>query len=92
MRRDTEPELRRSDWLIIEAQTGQRHFVGHNIDDCEGRVSSAILQFDPVTRGGVTASGRIYELVWKPGYDADAAYGWQGEANQSRPVVQERDA
>jgi hypothetical protein len=75
---DEVPELRLRDWSVYECKgAGTRHFVGYNMTECEGRVSSAIQQFDPATRRGVTESGRVYELVGQPGHDADADYVWQ---------------
>jgi len=67
-------------WRVLEVdnQQGQvqRHFVGFNVEDCEGRVSTAIQQFDPVTGQGVTKSGRTYKLIGNPGYDSDGAWVW----------------
>lgn len=50
------------------------HFVGFNEERMEGKVSSNILEFDPVTHKGRTNSGRIYELKGETGYDDDAQY------------------
>jgi hypothetical protein len=74
----SQPSLRLRDWSIIEIQNGDRHFVGYNVDDSEGRVSTAIREFDPKTRRGVTSSGRVYQLLGEPGYDPDAAHVWEG--------------
>jgi hypothetical protein len=63
-------------WRIFETDIGERHFVGFNITDGEGRVSSAIEQFDADARSGVTRSGRIYRLEGPAGRDADALYTW----------------
>jgi hypothetical protein len=71
------PEVSLRNWRIIETTEGTRHFVGRNIHDDAGRVSSEIVEFDPVSRRGRTRSGRIYELVGQSGYDPDAAYVWQ---------------
>ena len=40
-----------------------RHFVGYNLTNREGRVSSAIVAFDKDNRIGKTRSGRQYQLV-----------------------------
>lgn len=50
------------------------HFVGRNVQEQNGAVSSKIEQFDPVTMTGVTRSGRIYRLLGLPGSDLDAEY------------------
>ena len=50
------------------------HFVGRNVEECNGAVSSRIEQFDPVTMTGVTRSGRVYRLMGLPGFDPDAEY------------------
>ncbi|MFM0078787.1 hypothetical protein P0D72_07835 [Paraburkholderia sediminicola] len=63
-------------WSIREADGGQRHFVGFSIIDCDGRVSTPIRSFDPVTRTGSTESGSTYQLVGRAGHDKDAEYVW----------------
>jgi hypothetical protein len=70
------PEIQLSDWQIWETERGERHFVGYNLTEHEGRASSAIQTFDRGTMRGITSSGRVYELVGPPGHDADAAYTW----------------
>ncbi len=50
------------------------HFVGRNIRENNGAVSSKIEKFDPRTMSGVTHSGRVYRLVGPPGSNADAEY------------------
>jgi hypothetical protein len=67
-------------WSVMETPTGDRHFVGYNQVDCEGRVSSSIQSFDASTTKGVTRSGRIYQLVGEPGYDSDALWVWECES------------
>ncbi len=56
---------------------GERHLVGYNMDDREGRVSTAIISFDLTKRVCLTASGRIYHLVGPSGYDPDGDFVWQ---------------
>ena len=50
------------------------HFVGDA--GYEGRVSSPILEYDPISRQGRSGSGRIYKLVGNSGYDRDAEHTW----------------
>jgi hypothetical protein len=63
-------------WSIRESDKGSRHFVGRDVVKDDGRVSTPIQSFDPVTRTGVTASGSTYQLVGRAGRDADAEYVW----------------
>lgn len=60
------------------------HFMGRNLADWCGAVSSKIVSFDPETMRGVTRSGRVYQLIGLPGYCDDAHYvkhAW-GERNK----------
>lgn len=70
------PVLSLARWSVMQTETGSRHFVGYNVTEGEGRVSSAIVVYDPATRQGHTSTGRIYQLVGEPGYDSDASYTW----------------
>lgn len=76
------PEVELSHWRVFEAvsqlwEGRTRHFVGYNYGEYEGRVSSAIKEFDPSTRRGVTRSGRIYQLLDGPGSGSqDGLYVW----------------
>jgi hypothetical protein len=72
-----EPEMSISDWQILETQKGSRHFVGNDVRDHTGRVSTAIQQFDPGTLRGVTSSGRVYQLVGPRGCSEDGRYIWE---------------
>ena len=79
-----QPDITLLNWWVVEVSgyLGQkdrrtRHFVGWNMFDAEGRASTPIVAFDPVTRQGRTESGRVYELRGDPGYNADADYVWQ---------------
>lgn len=63
-------------WCIRETDAGTRHFVGYNIVDGEGRVSTPIAVFDPVTGTGVTSNGIRYQLVGRAGQNRDAEYVW----------------
>lgn len=72
-----EPELSISDWQILATQHGSRHFVGNDVRDYTGRVSTAIQQFDPATLRGVASSGRVYQLVGPRGCSEDGRYIWK---------------
>jgi hypothetical protein len=65
-----QPVLRLARWQIYVVQE-ILVFVGYNMTDREGRVSSAIQSLDVAARSGVTLSGRAYELVGPPGRDDD---------------------
>jgi hypothetical protein len=74
---DDLPELTISQWSVYETAAGDRHFVGWNVTEREGRVSSAIQEFDSVSCRGRTRSGRVYQLQGRPGHNADAEYTWR---------------
>ena len=65
-----QPVLRLARWQIYKVRK-VLVFVGYNIEDREGRVSSAIQSLDVAARSAVTLSGRTYELVGPPGRDGD---------------------
>lgn len=75
------PNIKLISWSIFEV-TGEvnpektLHFVGFNLTEGGGRTSSPIQEFDPVTGRGVTASGRVYELVGPPDEDPDGMYSF----------------
>lgn len=71
-----QPELSLVRWRIYETEKLERRFVGYCPTNREGRVSSAIKTFDAATLRGVTRSGRTYELLGTPDFDADAQYVW----------------
>lgn len=70
------PQVTLVDWTIRELPGEERHFVGFNVTEIEGRVSSQILEFDPCAMLGRTRSGRIYRLEGPMGYNGDAEYTW----------------
>lgn len=70
------PRIPLSRWRIFETVDGSRHFVGVDMFDSSGRVSSPIVTFDPVTRQGTTQTGRIYELVGRKGSSLNVEYVW----------------
>lgn len=71
---DDEPEIRLRCWQVIETERGEHHFVGQSMARGTGRVSSAIMSFDPSSRIGRTRSGRRYILIGQPGDDLDAIH------------------
>ena len=71
---DATPELVVSSWMLIRTETADIHVVGFNLTEGEGRVSSPLATFDPVTRIGTTRSGRRYVLCGEPGCNTDAQY------------------
>ena len=70
------PRIPLSRWRIFETEDGSRHFVGVDMFDSSGRVSSPIVTFDPVTLQGTTETGRIYELVGRKGSSLNVDYVW----------------
>jgi hypothetical protein len=72
----SQPRIRLSNCRIMRTERGEIHFIGYAVDDYEGRVSTAIQSLDLAARTGVTSSGRLYELIGKPGCDPDADYTW----------------
>jgi hypothetical protein len=73
----SEPEVSIARWKVLEIDDGTRHFVGADERNFSGRVSSAIVSIDYKTLRGRTLSGRVYQLVGKPGQSDDADYVWQ---------------
>ncbi|SMG36901.1 hypothetical protein SAMN06265784_103431 [Paraburkholderia susongensis] len=65
-----------SQWRIFELPDGSRHFVGVDMFDRSGRVSSPIATFDAASMRGTTQTGRIYELVGQQGWSVQAEYVW----------------
>lgn len=73
---DDQPEIILKRWKVMQLPNGDRHFVGWNAGDREGRASTKIISFDPVTRCGKTESGRLYELEGQSGRDGDGMHTW----------------
>lgn len=78
---EQEPAVSLRDWAVYEVdgvygEGPSRHFVGALTSDDSGRVSSGIQQFDASNLRGVTRSGRVYQLVGRPGIGMDAEYVW----------------
>ena len=74
---DDAPDVTLSSWRILEIDEGTRHFVGVDVLDFTGRVSSAITTFDRATLRGRTQSGRVYQLVGQDGWSLDSEYVWK---------------
>lgn len=72
-----QPDLTMDAWRVLEVPGGAQHLVGFCLERCEGRVSTAVVRLDPRQRVAVSASGRSYRLVGKPGFNRDADYVWQ---------------
>ena len=70
------PEIELTRWQVMQLPHGDRHFVGWNATEREGRVSSKIVEFDAPMRRGRTFSGRVYQLRGPPGHDGDGGYTW----------------
>jgi hypothetical protein len=76
------PELILDNWTIFEVSTPlwpgkTRHFVGYNVGDREGRVSSEIAEFDVEKMLGKTRSGRVYKLSGRQGDgSSDGLHTW----------------
>jgi hypothetical protein len=65
-------------WSVRQTETGDRHIVGYNITEGEGRVSSKIASFDKETMVATTRKGRKYELRrHDSGVNMDSEYVWQ---------------
>ncbi|WP_185242179.1 hypothetical protein [Citrifermentans bremense] len=71
-----QPIIRLASWAVFEVETGERYFVGFNLDDQEGRVSTPIRRFDSVTGRAITESGRVYQIVGPAGQDPDGNWVW----------------
>lgn len=61
---------------IKEGEETTDHLVGFNNNSYNGRVSSAIISFDPIKAICITQSGRAYHLLGDPGYSSDGEYVW----------------
>ena len=70
------PQVELTNWQVMQLPDGERHFVGWNVTEREGRVSSKIVAFDAATRCGRTSSGRVYQLRGRAGHDGGGAYTW----------------
>lgn len=71
-----QPSLSLDSWRVYELPDGSRHLVGYCVENGEGRVTSAVAEFDTLTMAVKTASGRAYSLRGAPGFNSDAMYVW----------------
>ncbi|WP_109479701.1 hypothetical protein [Paraburkholderia sp. C35] len=71
------PEIYLELWSIRETASGARYFVGFDVEQRDGRVSTPIVELDCVRRVGVTESGRKYFLLGRTGHNSDAEYVWK---------------
>ena len=73
---DEQPTTTMTRWGLYQVRDAEgnrsRHLVGRADD--EGRVCSAIVQFDLERLTATTQSGRVYQLRGLPGTDSDASY------------------
>jgi hypothetical protein len=86
-----EPKLTLRRWFVIECTDGHRYVLGWCPERHEGRVSTAIISFDPASMTLRTQSGRLYLLAGEPGFDPDAAYTWGAYARVNE-LAPRRDA
>lgn len=73
---DKEPVVELTQWRAYRLPDGDVHFMGWQEAALQGRVTSAIQEFDPVQRCGRTRSGRVHRLMGGSGYNGDAGYTW----------------
>ncbi len=68
-------------WRVMEIVTRNgdrsRHMWGHDIDNNQGRASTAIMAFDPTTMTATTRSGRNYVLAGLPGDSPLGKAAWE---------------
>lgn len=74
---DEEPSVILTRWSIYEIEGTTWHFVGYLGARNRGRVSGAIVTFDPITARGKTQSGRLYQLQGAPGQSVEGACAWE---------------
>jgi hypothetical protein len=70
------PRIPLSRWRIFETADGRRYFVGNDMFDSSGRVSSPIVTFDRIALQGTTETGRVYELIGPKGWSTTVEYVW----------------
>lgn len=63
-------------WKVVELPDGALHLIGYCIENREGRVSSAVREFDYGKLIAKTDTGRVYVLQGEPGSDTHATYVW----------------
>lgn len=76
------PRVALTEWAAFEVplngpdQPWTRHLAGWSCEGEHGQVCSPIEDFDPSAGQCVTASGRVYRLLGRPGLCADGRYVW----------------
>ena len=70
---DEEPAYVMVRWRLIALQ-GSLRLVGYNLTNCEGRLSSRVVDVNAAAREVRTMSGRTYVLKGPPGWDNDGAW------------------
>jgi hypothetical protein len=71
------PQFKRTRWQAMQVPNGDRHRVGWNVADRNGRATTKVVDFEASTMRGRMASGRIYQLIGPPGNSADATHTWR---------------
>lgn len=76
---DLEPQATLERWSVRQTPRGHRHFCGRTLEGAysESRISSPVVDFDPVRLRGRTATGRVYQLHGPAGTSPDSDYLWQ---------------
>ncbi len=71
-----EPVTNLTQWRVYKVTTpdnvSETHFMGYA--GYEGRVTSAIRDFDKASKRGRSKSGRLYTLLYESGFNRDAVY------------------
>ncbi|MFM0543709.1 hypothetical protein PQR29_03165 [Paraburkholderia strydomiana] len=62
-----EPDVYLSRWRIFETDDGLKRLVGYDSVD-QGRVSSALVEFNPKASHVQTSDGLTYRLLGEPGF------------------------
>jgi hypothetical protein len=76
------PRVTLTEWAAFEVplngadEPWTRHLAGWSCEGEHGQVCSPIEAFDPSTGQCVTASGRVYRLLGRPGLCPDGRYVW----------------
>lgn len=69
---ENEPVIELTDWRVFalssnEMETRTLHLVGYQQAYRQGRISTALIMYDPATKRAQTQSGRTYILIGGPG-------------------------
>jgi hypothetical protein len=79
-------------WQVIEVTTQggsrSRHLLGHDVANDEGRISSAIVNFQLESMTATTASGGRYRLAGLPGHSRKAQPLWEQWCRDGGVVAQ----